>query len=407
MKEKLEKLCKKIEDASGPEDIFGTLAGKNKGRDKNLQKLETEYQGLSSQISVDQSGLESKLAKRVTEARLALDELYKWARTSVVNGTYGESTEDDGSIPTDSNTPVPTARSDDTEVSITTKKRDYYITEAISEDDLSTIYKGYYLDEMAPINVSYKITKDPADNGFAKREAQVLEILYAEPNNEGKQLKHLPQIIDQFITEEGQRGNILSYQDGYDLTFIKDKLKKGKNRQNRSRHMVWMLGRLLSVVGYAHSKGVINANISPTNVIIRPRDHNLWLTGWNYSIVNHIQSGAKFAVFDEDYSAPEIEQRPVLSSAAEITSTAERLYLNALYSADLYSVGKCMVYLLGGNLKTNKIPDDVEEPLQRFIQTLLIESPLQRPRDAWEMYGELRQILTALWGPRKFIEFEI
>lgn len=397
----LKEICNQIKAATTPEELFGNLG--NQGRDKKLRQLELRFQELNKALIVDTSTLDSQLTQKVMSAKVALEELYDWAKSSVVNGSYGdqESSKEDSSG--DATNEID---STDQETTITTKNREYYITEVFCDGDLSTIYRGYYLEGTTPVNIVVKIMSDPDDKDFAKREAKALEHLYTEPNNEGKQLKHLPQLMDQFITEGGQRANILSYLDGYNLESFKERLKKPKNRQYQSRHLTWLLSRSLSVLGYAHSKGVIHKNISPTNLVIRPRDHNLWLIDWTYSTVDPIQSGVKFFVADEDFSAPEVEERPELPPGSQVGSTQEAMYLNAIKSADLYSLGKCMIYVVGGNLKTNKMPQDIEEPLQRLILSFLLPSPLQRQRDAWEAHRELRKIAAQLWGSdRKFIEF--
>lgn len=408
MKKETQELCKKIMDAIGPEEIFGDLGGASETRDKKLRQLENEFQKLKISLSVDDSNSAASALAKIDEARIALEEMYNWARSGIISGTYGigeqmEETPETGETD-EAETPI-VPRVQTKEVTITTKKRDYYIIGAVAEGDISTIYRGYYLDEDRPEDVLIKIVRESDDNEFAKREAQVLALLFSEPNNEGRQLKHLPKLVDQFQTKEGRRGNILSDFSGYDLTTVRAnrRYQDGVDR----KHMVWMLSRLLSAIGYAHSKRVLHTNLSPSSIMIRPRDHNLCVIDWSYAIVDPATAGAKFTVFDEEYSAPEIKLRPELLPVAQVSTQAEGMYLNALRSSDIYSIGKCMVYILGGNVETNEMPDDVEPPLQQFIRGFLLESPLQRERDAWELYRKLRTIILELWGERKFMEFKM
>jgi hypothetical protein len=76
-----------------------------------------------------------------------------------------------------------------------------------------------------------------------------------------------------------------------------------------------------------------------------------------------------------------------------------------LPSADIYMIGKCMIWAMGGDLETNSMPDDVEPDLQRFIQSFVLESPIQRPQDAWQLHGQLQNLVIRLWGPKRFIPF--
>ncbi len=395
MAETVADTCRKIAEATGPDDIFESLGNNNQGRAQRLKRLQEEYERLSGILAVDTSNVEAPALKKIKEAKITLDELYVWAKSKIVADdpvADNQKPAQTGSVPSLTN-----------EIKISTKKRDYYITEGLSTNDLSVVYKGYYLEDTMPVDVAVKITRNPSDNAFAKREATALELLYSAPNNEGRQLKHLPKLLDQFTTSDNQRANILTTQDGYDLNAVKEKYGTGVDR----KHMVWMLNRLLSVAGYAHSRGVIHGNITPANLTIRPRDHNLWLLDWGCSMINSAGNGAKFFVFNEEFSAPEIEKRPELPPMAQCASQAEVLYLGALFSADIYSIGKCMIYILGGDIKTNEVPDTVEMPLRRFLESLVLESPLQRPRDAWETHGQLRRIITQLWGKREFLEFRM
>jgi serine/threonine protein kinase len=216
-----------------------------------------------------------------------------------------------------------------------------------------------------------------------RNEARIIGILQNEPSN---QSKHLPVLLDQFRTTDRRSGLILKCFNGYDLYSVREEYKDGVDQ----KHMVWMLNRLLSVLGYAHSKGIIHGNIEPAHLMIRPSDHNLCLIDWSYGIVDPSATGDGFKVFNKDFSAPEVKERkpPIPSS-------------------DLYSVGKCMIYALGGNIKTNTMPDSVNKDLQRFIQFFIRESPIQRAQDAWEMQNQLVELIEYLWGPRKFLEFRM
>ena len=189
----------------------------------------------------------------------------------------------------------------------------------------------------------------------------------------------------------------------FDLLAVKEKYKDGVD----PKHMVWMLSRLLSIVGYAHSRKLIHRNIKPSNVLVRPQDHNCLLLGWECSVMDPIKNGLKSYLSDEDFSAPEIAAKTYIPPARECDSQQDLMYLEAACSADIYSIGKCMIYILGGDLKTNEMPDSVPLQIKRFLETFVIDSPLQRSRDAWELYGVLRKIIVSIWGPRKFLEFKM
>ena len=154
--------------------------------------------------------------------------------------------------------------------------------------------------------------------------------------------------------------------------------------------MVWMLNRALSALTYAHAYERLHGNIEPSHLMIRPRDHNMFLVGWGHSIFAPKKTGENFSVYNSEFSAPEVKERGV-----------------ALRSADIYSLGMCMVYILGGNVAAKTIPDDVEDELANFLGSMILESPFQRAQSALVLKKQLNAMIVRLWGPKKFLVFEM
>jgi hypothetical protein len=73
-------------------------------------------------------------------------------------------------------------------------------------------------------------------------------------------------------------------------------------------------------------------------------------------------------------------------------------------STDLFLASRCLVYLAGGDPLANRLPDAVPVPMQRFIQSCLLESPRMRPDDAWTLLDEFDDLLRQLYGAPKFHE---
>ena len=300
------------------------------------------------------------------EAFNRVTKLYEKAEKKIKNGTYGtkKGNEEEKRI-----------------FVIKTKKREYNIKSGIAKGDISTIYGGGCDgDEFGEIAV--KVIDDPADNDFMQNEIRILKIFQAEPGN---QSKHLPVLLDQFRTSDSQLGIILRYLDAHDLHSVREKYKKGVPQE----HVAWIAERLLSVLGFSHSKGIVHCNIEPAHIMVRPKDHNIFLIDWSYAAVNSAKTGEGFRVLNEDYSAPEVAKKKLPAPAS-----------------DMYSAGKSLVYLLGGDVKTNKMPP-IDERLKRFIDFLARESELQRAQDAWEMVMHLKEIRKEVFGEKRFLEFKI
>lgn len=368
MSDKLETTYQQLLGVKLPEEIFGVLSS----TDKDLQKeqLNTIYRQLAKHLHPDRYQSNSAEHKMAAEAFPLLSEFYERAKSRIDKEIYGSQTPDD---------------EDEVDFVIQTRKQEYHLRATIAEGDLAVLYRGDFLDEHGNlVKVVAKVIQEREDNDLAQNEMKALRILLTP---ETKYKKFLPAFYDQFKTTDGQLGLILNYlEDCYDLYSVHEKYKTGISE----RHMVWMFKRLLTVLGFAHSKGVIHGNVEPAHIMIRPKDHNLYLIDWSYAAVNPFQTGDGFKVFNEDFSAPEVAERK-----------------KPIPASDLYSAGKCMIFLLGGDVKTNTIPNTINEKLRRFIQYFVLPSPLQRAQDAWEMYEQLDKLITELWGPKQFLEFKM
>lgn len=265
-----------------------------------------------------------------------------------------------------------------------TAKRQYFLGPVLAQGDIATIYSGECVmsDEFAG-QVVVKIIDDEADNDFGQNEIRVLNFFQQHPSS---QRKHLPVLLDHFRLDDGRLGIVLRKLEGYDFCVIRENPRYRNGIPEK--HMVWMLSRILSAIGYSHSIGVVHCNLEPSHFIARPKDHNIFCIDWSYAAIDPSHTADRFKVFNEEFSPPEVkEKKPPLPSS------------------DLYSIGMCMIYLLGGDLKTKEMPDAVHPQLQQFLKYFVLESPLQRAHDAWQAYGQLDHLVRGLWGPKKFLDF--
>ena len=257
----------------------------------------------------------------------------------------------------------------------------YDVSAVLAQGELATIYDGRRASDGA--RVAVKIADDRADNDLIAAEQSALALLTAE---DSPQRKHLPQILDRFHTRDGRLGTVFTYLDGLDLTEAKRRLPDGLP----ARHLIWLMRRCLSLLGFAHSRGVLHGNLDPAHILVRARDHNVWLIDWCYAIVNPAQTGQSFRCLNETYSPPEVEARKP-----------------PLPASDLYSLGKSMLFILGGDPTRKTMPDGLDERLQRFLNYCMLESPLSRAGDAWDAYRQLDRLRQEIWGPHEFIELHL
>lgn len=263
---------------------------------------------------------------------------------------------------------------------IRTQRHRYRIQGTIAQGNLAMLHAA--VDE-AGAPVVLKIAANADDNELLRSESRILLLMSADAE---RYAKHLPELLDQFHTSDGRQGNVLTRIEGFDLVSVRKRYPDGVPE----RHIIWIFRRALSVLGFAHSKGIVHGNIEPSHLMIRPGDHNVWLIDWCYAIFEPARTGQGFRVVNELYSAPEVSQRKP-----------------PLPSADLFSLGLTMIYLIGGDPRTRAIPQRVDERLRRLMEFFVLDSPLGRAQDAWEMYNRLDELRRQLYGEHEFIPFEM
>ncbi|MEO7330853.1 MAG: inactive serine/threonine-protein kinase VRK3 [Minicystis sp.] len=272
----------------------------------------------------------------------------------------------------------PTAPLAPVDFEISTEQGSYHLTTTVARGDLATVYGGIH--RSTGRDIVLKLADDAADNDLVQTERRVLSLLTSTPS---PQQKHLPVVLDQVESGDGRQGTVFERFDGLDLCTLRERLPEGLPE----RHLIWILRRTLSVLGLAHARGILHGNIEPAHIVVRPRDHNVWLCDWCWAIVEPKRTGQTFRCLNEDYSPPEARERKP-----------------PLPSSDLYSLGKTMIYAAGGDPVEKTLPVSMDERVQRFLKFFAYESPLGRPQDAWDMYKQVDNLRKEVFGTHEFVE---
>ncbi|MEP7125599.1 MAG: inactive serine/threonine-protein kinase VRK3 [Byssovorax sp.] len=258
----------------------------------------------------------------------------------------------------------------------------YRLTSRVARGDLATVYGGARAGSSGG-EVVFKLADDAADNDLLQAEVRTLQRLSSA---QSPQSKHLPVVLDQVRTSDGRAGTVFERISGLDLCTLRERLPGGVPQ----RHLIWIMRRALSVLGWAHSNGILHGNVEPAHILVRPGDHNVWLIDWSWAIVEPAKTGQTFRCLNEDYGPPEARSRK-----------------EPLPSSDLYSLGKTMIYAAGGDPATHALPDTVDVRLQRFLRFFVVESALGRAADAWDMYKQLDNLREEVFGPHEFLTLEV
>jgi len=363
----LEPVYESIMEAVSSEGVFGVTDVVLPPEDM-LRYLDAEYHKLKCITEPTQwTHPDDRMA--AYDADTKLEFFYGRAKERIADSTYGLSNISDA------------IRS---RKSFSTSARKYYIGERVHSGNTSIFEGNCEISDGLSGLVLLKLADSVESNPRIAREKRVLEALH---RNGAPQWKHIPLLLDNF--KAGPRmGLVMRKFNGYNLYDVRN-MKMYKDGIDR-KHVVWMLNRLLSAVGYAHSCGVIHGNIDPSHIMIRPEDHNLCLLDWSTAAIRPSVTGDKLE-YISDFSAPELVDAKT----------------PPLPSADIYSIGKIAIWLLGGSIRSNTVPSCVENELVNFIKGFANTSPIQRPQNAWQLHGQLIYIVEKLWGKRKFLKFNV
>jgi hypothetical protein len=262
---------------------------------------------------------------------------------------------------------------------IKTDRATYRATEVVANGDISTVYGAG--------DVVLKIADAPSDNDLMQHETRVLGLLLAQPDTT---TIHFVPPREQFRTADGRLGTVFERLEGIDLTALRDRFKQRGEPGLPPRHLIWVLRRALAALGWAHKNGILHGNLDPSHILVRGRDHMVWVVDWSWAVVNPAQTGQGFKALNETYSPAEVKDRGRPTPAS-----------------DIYALGKCAIHLVGGDPATKTLPDNMDAKLARFIKYMCVESQGGRAQGAWELYLQIDRIREQIWGAHEFIPLEI
>lgn len=275
--------------------------------------------------------------------------------------------------------------------SVVTPRAGYDFDATLARGDLATLYGGR--DRGSGQAVVLKLADDRADNDLVQHEVDTLALLVADDAGDARSpTRHLPRVVDRMKTSDGRVGTVFERLDGIDLVELRRRLDARGEPGLAPRHVVWLLRRALTALGWAHARGVLHANLDPAHILVRASDHMVWLVDWCWSIVNPARTGQGWRAKNDVYSPPEVAQKkpPIPAS-------------------DLFALGRCAWFALGGDPVGKTLPAGVEvpEPLLRFLRFMVVDSPRGRPQDAIQLYLQLDKLREQIWGPHTFVPLDL
>ncbi|MBP9757542.1 MAG: hypothetical protein KBD06_02990 [Candidatus Pacebacteria bacterium] len=364
----LQPIYDRIMQAIRPEDVFDELAVVLPPRlmEKHLQ---TEMDAFNALLDADRyTSLDDKEA--VALAKPKLDALYATAIERSSKGWYA---------PEDYTPFVPPGNGR----TIVVDGTQYWVGEKFHVGEHSALYKGRMKIDRGSAGVVIRVANTPETNPYVLNEIGMLDQLHRVDVG---YWKNVPFMLGRFSS--GDRiGLVTRYASGYTLDEVRaNKLHRDGLDQ---RHVVWVMDRMLGLMWYYHSLGIVHGRIDPERIRIRPYNHNALLTGWGHAVFKPAITGQRFTPLGGEFEAPEI------AGGGSIGPWT-----------DIYSLGKSLIWLIGGNPITNEMPDRVEPKIRQFLVNMVRKSPKGRPHDARQLYDAQERLKDGLWE-RQFVHLNM
>lgn len=259
----------------------------------------------------------------------------------------------------------------------------YTIGEQLHVGEHSAIYKGRMKAGRGSAGVAIRVANTPDDNPHLFTEIRMLDYLHRQ---EVGYWKNIPFMFARFMAGE-RVGVIQRYFEGVTLTQVRaDRLHRDGLDQ---RHVMWIMDRMLGLLGYTHRLGIVHGRIEPERIRVRPDNHNALLSGWGHAVYRPAVTGERLRAVGGVFEAPEVRD------SGEVGPWT-----------DIYCLGKTLIWLIGGDPATDEMPSSVEPIVRRFLRNMVRKSPRARPHDALQLYDAQNRIKDSLWE-RRFIHLDL
>lgn len=363
----LEHVAAKLHSAVSYLDVFGTCKG---DASQQQERVKSVYRKLTRVVHPDKFTQEyDKVVAQAAFVRLGMFKTQ--ADTAIANSTYGETK------------PLAT---------ITTKKHTYRINRKDGSDALCDWFVGDYDGAQASLNL--KVVRNPINNSFVAHESKMIRLLTGA-DTDTTYHPYVPQLIESFSYRAGgvnRSANAFVPEPG----LVNLAMVRTARGNIHPLDMAWMWRRLLVALGYAHSNDVIHGAVTPNSIYIQPEYHGVVLDDWYWAVV---KDGSEFPIITsvpigyKDWYPSEVVAK-----------------LPPSFGTDIAMAAKSMVWLMGGDIVTGRLPNTVPKPIYAFFKGCMQHNQHARPQSAWYLlkeFDELLERLGAPYYPRKFRPFTV
>ncbi len=178
--------------------------------------------------------------------------------------------------------PVPSSVPDDGRPRFSVGGRTYVVEGHLASGDSCEVYRGRWAQRLGEL-VVIKVLRALSDADLIRREESFLTRLHASSAQGASHfVTRLPQPIARgtLAGKDGlERGVlVLRWPAGFQHT-LEDVAHEHPAGVD-GRIAVWVLKRLLEILGFIHRSGVVHGAVTPAHVLVHPRDHGAQLVGF-------------------------------------------------------------------------------------------------------------------------------
>lgn len=345
-----------------PEELFGVLTGSHEEKEREVTRL---FRIWMAKYHVDLFNSKPEVLRHLAEEiTRTINQFRDEAVKGIRENRYGAAVR---------------KRRQNSLYEVSSGTRAYRVLAKLAAGTVADVFLAEYDIDGGVDHVCLKVVRDPADNNLMGNE---WEILVAVKH------KSLPTWHKTFVDSEHRVVTVLKYiDDGYDFISLRE-MERYKNGVPQE-HGAWILQRSLSVLGYLHSQMVVKGNVEPSGCLVRVSNHNVFQIGFAFALRNP-SARQHIGCITEPYSAPEVYRKA-----------------RPLPTADIFGLGRSMMYLLGGDPESDYLPPSVDIRFANFLRSMTISDYYSRPGDAWELYPHWRDLRKQILGEETFLPFEV
>jgi hypothetical protein len=250
------------------------------------------------------------------------------------------------------------------------------IDRPLVKGDVADLYLAYSLGKKGVL----KVVRSEDDNDLMDAEYRALSKMYSNCHSTLRDYwKYVPVPLENFEASD-RKVNVLSWAEGFlPLSEIVGMLPTKLD----FRHVVWMMNRSLSALGFIHRNGYIHGGITPAHLLFHPEKHGLVIVGWCSAVELHTDAHIPVVATDwESMYPPEVARKR-----------------NAHPATDIYMVAKSLLHAVD--------PIRIPTKFRPLLDYCLTSSPASRPVDAWDFQDEWKKAAEREYGKPQFVKLEL